>query len=168
MDASDAPAAAILVADVVGYSRLMETDESGTLKAVKERKSAVLEPIAAAHGGRIVKEMGDGFLIEFGSAAGAVAGALEFQRRSAEENEPLPADRRIVLRIGVNLGDVIEEGGDIFGEGVNIAARLEGLAVPGGVCISGKVYDEVQGKLPATFEDMGEQTVKNISRPVRA
>ena len=159
---------AILVADVVGYSRLMEADEGGTLAALKERRASVFEPVAAAHSGRIVKEMGDGFLIEFGSAAGAVAGALEFQRRSAEENDRLPADRRIVLRIGINLGDVIEEGGDIYGEGVNIAARLESLAEPGGICISAKVHDEVRGKLPATFEDMGEQTVKNISRPVRA
>jgi TolB-like protein len=146
----------------------MEADESGTHATLKARRASVFEPIAGAHGGRIVKEMGDGFLMEFGSAAGAVAGALEFQRRSTEENDPLPAQHRIVLRIGINLGDVIEEGGDIFGEGVNIAARLESLAEPGGVCISAKVYDEVRGKLPAAFEDMGEQTVKNISRPVRA
>jgi adenylate cyclase len=159
---------AVLMADVVGYSRLMETDESGTLAALKTRRASVFEPVAAMHGGRIVKEMGDGFLIEFGSAAGAVAGALEFQRRSAQENERLPATSRIVFRIGINLGDVIDESGDIFGEGVNIAARLESLAEPGGVCISAKVHEEVQGKLPATFEDMGEQTVKNISRPVRA
>jgi TolB-like protein len=146
----------------------MEADEAGTVAALRQRRISVFEPVAAAHGGRIVKEMGDGFLIEFGSAAGAVGSALEFQRRSAEENDQVPAHCGIVLRIGINLGDVIEEGGDIFGEGVNIAARLEGLAEPGGVCISAKVYDEVQGKLPAVFEDMGEQTVKNISRPVRA
>jgi TolB-like protein/class 3 adenylate cyclase len=158
---------AILVADVVGYSRLMEADESGTVAALKDRRSSILQPIAGAHGGRIIKEMGDGFLMEFGSAAGAVAGALEVQRRSAEENDRLSPNRRIVLRIGVNLGDIIDERGDIFGEGVNIAARLESMAEPGGVCISGKVYTEIEGKLPATFDDLGEQTVKNIARPIR-
>ena len=147
---------AILVADVVGYSRLMEVDESGTLAALKDRKFLILEPIASANGGRIVKEMGDGFLMEFGSAAGAVASALDGQRRSAEENERLSPDRRILLRIGVNLGDIIDQRGDIFGDGVNIAARLENMAEPGGVCISAKVYNEIEGKLPATFDDLGE------------
>jgi TolB-like protein/class 3 adenylate cyclase len=162
------PLAAVLMADVVGYSRLMETDEVGTLAALKQRRVAVLEPTVRAPGGRIVKIMGDGVLVEFASALNAVAGALELQRRMAEANEALPEDRRIVLRIGINLGDVIGEGGDIYGDGVNIAARLEALAEPGGVCISANVFEEVCGKLASTFGELGEQTVKNLSRPVRA
>ncbi len=125
-------------------------------------------PLVGAHGGRVVKLIGDGILIEFGSAVNAAAAALDLQRQMAEANAPLPDDRRIVFRIGINLGDVIGEGEDIYGEGVNIAARLEGLAEPGGVCISGKVHEEVRGKLDCAFEDMGEQSVKNIARPVRA
>jgi TolB-like protein/class 3 adenylate cyclase len=160
--------AAVLIADVVGYSRLMEEDEAGTLAALTERRASILEPTVRAHAGRIVKVMGDAMLIEFGSAVNAVAGALELQRKMAEANEPLPDTRRIVLRVGINLGDVIGEGEDIYGEGVNIAARLEALAEPGGTCISAKVHEEVHGKLSCTFEDMGEQTVKNIARPVRA
>lgn len=160
--------AAVLMADVVGYSRLMEADEAGTLVTLRERRKSVLEPTVRAHGGRIVKIIGDGVLIEFGSAVNAVAAALELQRNMSEANGSLPDDRRIVLRIGINLGDVIGEGADIYGEGVNIAARLEGLSEPGGVCISAKVHDEVAGKLDCNFEDMGEQTVKNIVRPIRA
>jgi adenylate cyclase len=160
--------AAVLMADVVGYSRLMEADEVGTLAALKERQTSVVEPTIRARGGRIVKVMGDGMLIEFGSAVNAVASALELQQKSAEANALLPEGSRIVLRIGINLGDVIGEGTDIYGEGVNIAARLESLAEPGGLCISGKVHDEVDGKLDCIIEDMGEQAVKNISRPVRA
>ena len=160
--------AAVLIADVVGYSRLLEEDEAGTLAALAQQRASILEPIVSAHAGRIVKLMGDGVLIEFGSAVNAVAGALELQRRMAEANEPLPKTRQIILRIGINLGDVIGEGEDIYGEGVNIAARLEALAEPGGTCISAKVHEEVHGKLNCTFEDMGEQTIKNIARPVRA
>ncbi len=160
--------AAVLMADVVGYSRLMEADEAGTLVALRERRTGILDPTVRARGGRIVKIIGDGVLIEFGSAVNAVAAALELQRNMAEANAPLPDDRRIVLRIGINLGDVIGEGSDIYGEGVNIAARLERLSEPGGVCISAKIYEEVNGKLDCSFEDMGEQTVKNIARPVRA
>jgi len=160
--------AAVLMADVVGYSRLMEEDEAGTLTALKERRKSVLEPIIRAHGGRVVKVMGDGVLVEFASAVNAVAGALELQRQMAAANEPLPSARRIVLRIGINLGDVIGEGADIYGEGVNVAARLEAFAEPGGSCISAKVYEEVRSKLDCSVEDLGEQTVKNISRPVRA
>jgi TolB-like protein/class 3 adenylate cyclase len=159
--------AAIVMADVVGYSRLMEADEAGTHAALTEWRTAVVEPTVRGHGGRIVKLMGDGLLIEFGSAVNAVAGAVELQQKMADANGLLPEGRRIVLRIGINLGDVIGEGEDIYGEGVNIAARLESLAEPGGICISGKVHDEVNGKLAAIFEDMGEQTVKNITRPVR-
>ena len=160
--------AAVLMADVVGYSRLMEADEAGTLAALKQRRIAIFEPIVRDHGGRIVKLMGDGALVEFASAVNAVAGALELQRRMAEADAPLPADRRIALRIGINLGDVIGDGGDIYGDGVNIAARLETLAEPGGICITANVCDEVRGKLAAAFEDLGEQQVKNLTRPVRA
>src|SRR5437868_3069925 len=123
--------AAILAADVVGYSRLMEEDEAGTLATLRERRNAILDPTVRAHGGRVVKVMGDGVLVEFSSAVNAVAGALELQRKMAEANEGLPDQRRIVLRIGLNLGDVISEGSDIYGDGVNIAARLETLAEPG-------------------------------------
>ena len=160
--------AAILMADVVGYSRLIEADEAGTLAALKERRASVFNPTIRSHGGRIVKVMGDGVLVEFASAVNAVAAAAELQHKMAEANTALPVARRITLRIGINLGDVIGEGGDILGEGVNIAARLEALAEPAGICISGKVHEEVRGKLALAFEDMGEQTVKNIVRPVRA
>jgi len=159
--------AAITVADVVGYSRLMEADEAGTLAALKERRKAILEPIVRARGGRVVKVMGDGVLIEFASALNAVNAALELQGKMAEANEALPDNRHIVLRIGINLGDVIGEGTDIYGDGVNIAARLEALAEPGGLCISGKVHDEVRGKIDLAFADLGEQKLKNIARPVR-
>ena len=133
--------AAIAVADVVGYSRLMEADEVGTLAALKQRRTEILEPAVRAHGGRIVKLMGDGVLIEFASAVNAVKAALELQAKFAEANGALPESRRIVLRIGINLGDVIGEGSDIYGDGVNIAARLEALAEPGGICISAKVHE---------------------------
>ena len=128
--------AAILVADVVGYSRLMEIDEVGTLSALRSRRTAILEPTVRAHAGRIVKVMGDGVLVEFGSAVNAVAGAVDLQRKMADANENLPEARRIILRIGINLGDVIGEGSDVYGEGVNVAARLETLAEPGSICIS--------------------------------
>jgi adenylate cyclase len=160
--------AAVLVADVVGYSRLMEADEAGTLAALKERRASSVGPVLSQHGGRIVKEMGDGFLVEFGSAVNAVEAALALQGRMAEANEPVPEARRVVLRIGINLGDLIIEGADIYGDGVNIAARLEPLAEPGGICVSAKVHDEVHGKLACSFQDMGEQAVKNIARPIRA
>jgi adenylate cyclase len=160
--------AAIAVADVVGYSRLMEADEAGTLAALKERRKAMLEPTVRDHGGRIVKFMGDGVLIEFASAVNAVDAALELQAKMAEANQSVTDDRRILLRIGVNLGDVIGEGSDIYGDGVNIAARLEALAEPGGICVSAKVHDELRGKGNHAFEDMGEVELKNIVRPVRA
>jgi TolB-like protein/Tfp pilus assembly protein PilF len=160
--------AAVVVADVVGYSRLMEADEAGTLAALRERRKAILEPVVRALGGRVVKLMGDGALIEFASAVNAVAAALELQEKFSGANAPLAEDRRIVLRIGINLGDVVGEGSDIYGDGVNIAARLEALAEPGGICISAKVHDEVRGKLDAAFEDMGERQLKNIVQPVRA
>ena len=159
--------AAIVVADVVGYSRMMEADETGTLTALKQRRVQVLEPVVRSHGGRIVKLMGDGVLLEFASAVNAVAGALELQREMARYNADLSQSRQIVLRIGINLGDVIGEGSDVYGDGVNIAARLESLASPGGICISAKVREEMRGKVDAALEDLGEQKLKNISLPVR-
>lgn len=158
--------AAIVVADVVGYSRLMEADEAGTLAALKQRRAAILEPVIKAHGGRVVKLMGDGVLVEFASAVNAVKAALELQGKFAGANDGVAEDSRIVLRIGINLGDVIGEGSDIYGDGVNIAARLEGLAEPGGICVSQNMRLQVRGKAGVTFEDMGEQTLKNIAEPV--
>jgi adenylate cyclase len=159
--------AAILAADVVGYSRLMEQDEAGTLAALKERRKAILDPLMAVHRGRIVKVMGDGVLVEFSSAVNAVACAVELQKRMAAANDGLPEERRILLRVGINLGDVLVEGGDLYGDGVNVAARLEGLADPGGICVSAKVHDEVCRKLDVLFDDAGEQTLKNMAEPLR-
>jgi TolB-like protein/class 3 adenylate cyclase len=158
--------AAILVADVVGYSRLMAADEAGTLAALKDRRKAILDPVLRANGGRIVKVMGDGVLVEFASAVKAAEAAVELQQRSAAANADMAEDRRILLRIGINLGEVIGEASDIYGDGVNIAARLEPLAEPGGICISAKVFEEIRGKTGLSFESMGEQTLKNIDRPV--
>ena len=160
--------AAIVVLDVVGFSRLMGADETGTLASLKERWALILEPVVAQHGGRVVKFMGDGALIEFPSAVNAVNSAVELQSKFTAANAALPETRRIVLRIGVNLGDVIGEGSDIYGDGVNIAARLETLAEPGGIMVSGTMHDHVMGKVDILFEDMGEQELKNIAKPVRA
>ena len=159
--------AAILAADVVGYSRLMEHDEAGTLAALKARRHDVLAPLVAQHNGRVVKVMGDGVLVEFGSAVDAVQCAVELQKGFAGANEGVAETSCIVLRIGINLGDVIVEGSDIYGDGVNVAARLEGLTEPGGIYISGSVYDQVTGKLALAFDDLGERTLKNIAKPVR-
>jgi TolB-like protein/class 3 adenylate cyclase len=159
--------AAILAADVVGYSRLMEQDEAGTLSALKARRNEVLVPTVVQHNGRVVKVMGDGVLVEFGSAVNAVQCAVELQRAFTEVNQGVPEDQRIVLRIGINLGDVIVEGSDLYGDGVNVAARLEGLAEPGGIYISGSVYEQVTGKLMLAFDDLSEHTLKNIMKPVR-
>jgi adenylate cyclase len=160
--------AAILAADVVGYSRLMGQDEAGTLQALKAVRAELIDPKIAAHKGRIFKATGDGLLVEFPSVVNAVACAVDIQREMAARNADLPDDRQIQLRIGVNLGDVIAEGEDIFGDGVNVAARLEGIASPGGVAISGTVRDHLGSRLDVQFDDMGEQTLKNIERPVRA
>src|SRR5262245_55824720 len=159
--------AAILAADVVGYSRLMGQDEGGTLAALKARRKEVLEPVVARHRGRIFKVTGDGVLIEFGSAVNAVQCAVELQQGMAAANSGLPEDRRIVLRMGVNLGDVMIEGSDLYGDGVNVAARLEAITEPGGICISRKVHDEVRSRLSLAFDDLGEQQFKNIASPVR-
>ena len=160
--------AAILAADVVGYSRLMGQDEQGTLERLKAHRKEFIEPLLAEHRGRIVNLAGDGALCEFASVVEAVACAVAIQEGMAGRELDLPAAERIRFRIGVNVGDVIVEGEDIYGDGVNVAARLEGRAEPGGVCVSGKVYDEVRGKLDLGFEDLGELALKNIARPVRA
>jgi adenylate cyclase len=159
--------AAILAADVVGYSGLMESDEIGTLDRLKALRREVFAPITAEFGGRIFKLTGDGALAEFGSAADAVNSAVAVQRMLGERNAALPKDSRIELRIGISLGDVIVEGSDLYGNGVNVAARMEGLADPGGVCISGNVYEHVTHSNDLEFEDLGDQTVKNIDRPIR-
>ncbi len=159
--------AAILAADVVGYSRLMEIDEAGTLGALKAHREALIDPAIAERRGRIVKLMGDGSLVEFASVVDAVSCALAIQEGMAERNEGVPENRRMAFRIGVHLGDVIVEGDDLYGDGVNVAARLEGLAEPGGVCISQQAFDQVETKLDLAYEDLGEQQVKNIARPVR-
>ena len=160
--------AAILAADVVGYSRLMEANEERTMAALKHHRREFFDPTMAKHGGRIFKVMGDGFLVEFGSVVSAARCAVEIQRGMAARNEGMPQDQRIIFRIGVNLGDVMVEGADLNGDGVNVATRLEGLADPGGICISAKVHAEVGDKLETTFIDMGEQILKNITRPVHA
>jgi adenylate cyclase len=158
---------AILAADVAGYSRLMGADEEGTHERLKAHRVALVDPKIAEHHGRIVKTTGDGLLVEFPSVVDAVRCAVDVQCGMVEQNAAISADERIEFRIGINLGDVIAEGGDIFGDGVNIAARLEALAEPGGICISRTVRDHIRDKLAYRFDDMGEQQVKNIARPVR-
>jgi adenylate cyclase len=160
--------AAILATDVVGYSRLMEQDEAGTLAILKSRRKTVLEPVVARHQGRIFKITGDGALVEFASAVNAVRCAIELQNGMAVANAAQSRDQVIVLRVGVNLGDVIVESSDLYGEGVNVAARLESIAEPGGICISAKVHDEVSHKLNLDCEDLGRQQFKNVETPVRA
>src|SRR5205085_5397189 len=159
--------AAILAADVVGYSRLMGQDETGTLDRMRELRRELIDPEVAEHKGRIVKTTGDGILIEFPSVVEAVACAVAVQRGMAERNVSAPEDQRIVFRIGINLGDIIVEGEDIHGDGVNVAARLEALAEPGGICLSGTVRDHIGDRLDLMFDDLGEQGLKNIARPVR-
>ena len=160
--------AAILAADVAGYSRLMGEDEEGTLERLKKHRRELVDPKIAEHHGRIVKTTGDGLLVEFASVVDAVRCAVDVQREMAVRNIGVPADRCIEFRIGINVGDIIIDEGDIFGDGVNVAARLEALAEPGGICVSRVVRDQVRDKLDFAFEDMGEQRVKNITRPVRA
>src|SRR5437899_2722245 len=159
--------AAILHADVVGFSRLMGEDEAGPHQALGELRRAV-GPLIAAHGGRIVGTAGDSLLADFSSAVDALSCAVEMQRAARAINDPVPPERRLELRIGVNLGDVIIDGDDIFGDGVNIAARLEALAQPGTVCISHTVYEHVRNKLDLDYRPLGSHRVKNIAEPVRA
>src|SRR6266436_5900091 len=158
---------AILAADVVGYSRLMGANESGTLATLDALRTDFVNPKISEHQGRIVKLTGDGMLVEFPSVVNAVACAAELQRGIRKRNAGASQDQRIEFRIGVNVGDVIVQGEDIFGDGVNVAARLESIATPGGITISGPVRDHIGKRLDLTFEDMGEQTLKNIERPVR-
>jgi adenylate cyclase len=158
---------AVLAADVVGYSRLMERDEEGTLAALKAHRAVLIDPKIAEHHGRIVKLSGDGILVEFASLIDAVRCAVEIQNGMARRNADVPKDLRIVFRVGINLGDVIVEGDDIYGDGVNVAARLEALAEPGGICISGTSHDMIQGRIDVPFRDLGAHEVKNIARPVR-
>jgi adenylate cyclase len=159
--------AAILTADVAGYSRLMGTDEEGTLAALKACRRELIDPKIAEHRGRIVKTTGDGLLVEFASAVDAVRCALDIQRAIAERNVNIPDDRRIEFRIGINVGDIIVDEGDIYGDGVNIAARIEPLAEPGAVCLSDSAYQQIKGKLSLNVTDTGERQLKNISQPVR-
>jgi class 3 adenylate cyclase len=158
---------AILAADVASYSRLMGIDEVGTARILREHR-AVTDALVATHGGRIVKTTGDGLLFEFPSVVDAVECAVAVQAVMAERNEGIPQDRRMLFRIGINLGDILIQGDDILGDGVNIAARLEGIAEPGGICISAAAYEQVVGKVAIEFTDLGEQNLKNIARPVRA
>src|SRR5580693_2684449 len=158
---------AILAADVAGYSRLMGTDEEGTFRRLQAHLRELINPKITEQRGRVVKNTGDGFLSEFASVVDAVRCAVEVQQGMAERNAVTSPEERIEIRMGINLGDVIAEGEDIFGDGVNIAARLEALAEPGGIYVSRVVRDQVRDKLDYTFEDLGEQQVKNIARPVR-
>ena len=160
--------AAVLAADVAGYSRLMGADEEGTLARLKAVRKALVDPAIASHRGRIVKTTGDGMLVEFASAVDAVRCAVEVQRGMAEQNADVPQDARIEFRIGIHVGDIIIDDNDIFGDGVNIAARLEGIAEPGGICISDDAYRQIRGKVEIACDDLGPQTLKNIAEPMRA
>ena len=159
--------AAILAADVAGYSRLMGADEEGTLGRLKALRAELIDPRIAGHKGRIVKTTGDGLLVEFASVVDALRCAAEVQTAMAESNAPLSADRRIEFRIGINVGDIVVEDDDIFGDGVNIAARLEGLAESGGICVSARVQEDAAGRLDLAFEDIGEQNAEE-HRPTGA
>ena len=159
--------AAVLAADVAGYSRLIGADEAGTLAAFKTIKADLFDPTLAAHHGRLVKTTGDGFLAEFSSVVDALHCATEVQAQMAERNATVSTDKRIDFRIGINVGDIVVEDGDIFGDGVNVAVRLEGVAEPGGICVSARVQEDAAGKLNLCFDDMGEQQLKNIARLVR-
>src|SRR6476661_123962 len=160
--------AAVLAADVVGYSRLMEVDEAGTLARLKTVRLELIDPAVASCKGRIIKTTGDGILVEFQSVTEALGCAVDFQERMARRNRDMPAARALLFRIGINLGDVIVEDGDIFGDGVNVAARLETMAEPGGICISSAVRDQIGDRLNIGYAELGEQQVKSISRPIRA
>jgi len=161
--------AAILAADVVGYSRLAGSDEDRTLARLRALRSDLIDPTIAVHSGRVVKRTGDGTLVEFRSVVDAVRCAIELQNAMLERNAGVPPDRRIEFRVGIHIGDIVEESdGDLMGDGVNIAARLEGIAEPNGICLSGAAYEQVRDKLKEEFEDLGDKDLKNIARPVRA
>ena len=167
-EAAERKLTTILAADVAGYSRLIGEDEEGTLARLGAVRRELIDPQIAAHHGRIVKTTGDGLLVEFASVVGAVRCAVAVQRAMAAREAPLPEDRRIIFRVGINLGDIVVEDGDIFGDGVNIAARLEGIAEPGGICLSASAHEQVRGKIDVEFADLGDQSLKNIARPIRA
>src|SRR5215467_14176683 len=158
--------AAILAADIAGYSRLMGADEAGTLARLKEYRRELIDPKNKQYHGRVVKTTGDGILIEFPSVVDAISCAIEVQQGMRERNANIPPEKRIQFRIGINLGDVIIEGRDLYGDGVNIAARLEGLAEPGGICISQTVLNHARGKIAFDVEDLGERALKNIVQPI--
>ena len=160
--------AAVLAADMVGFSRLMEVDEVGTLARLKTHRIELIDPAIAKNHGRIIKTTGDGMLVEFGSAVDAVRCAVEVQRGMANDNIDVPEAKRIEFRIGIHVGDIIIDDNDIFGDGVNIAARLEGIADPGGICISDDAHRQIRGKIEIAYDDMGHQSLKNISEPMRA
>jgi len=160
--------AAVLAADIAGYSRLMGVDEEGTLARLKAARKTLVDPTIAAHRGRIVKTTGDGMLVEFASAVDATRCAIAVQHGMAEHNNGVPQDLRIEFRIGIHVGDIIIDDNDIFGDGVNIAARLEGIAEPGGICLSDDAYRQIRGKVDISVDDMGPQTLKNIAEPMRA
>jgi adenylate cyclase len=159
--------AAILAADVAGYSRLIGADEEGTLNRLRSIRAEFIDPKITEHRGRIVKTTGDGLLVEFSSVVDALRCATQWQHGMDERNAAAPGDNRIEFRIGVHQGDIVVEDDDIFGDGVNVAARLEGLAEPGGICVSARVQEDAAGRLDLTFDDLGEQSLKNIARPVR-
>src|SRR6185436_11918859 len=161
--------AAILAADVAGYSRLAAADEERTLARLRALRSDLIDPTIAVHHGRVVKRTGDGVLVEFRSVVDAVRCAIEVQTAMLERNAGVPPDRRIEFRIGIHIGDIVEESdGDLMGDGINIAARLEGIAEPNGICLSGAAYEQVRDKLKVGFEDIGDKELKNIARSVRA
>jgi adenylate cyclase len=159
--------AAIFAADVVGYSRVTGADEEGTLERLRALRREMIDPTVREHRGRIVKTIGDGMLVEFASVVDAVRCAIAVQRGMAWRNTEVSSEKRIQFRIGINLGDVVAEGDDLFGDGVNVAARLEGIAEPGGICLSRAAYDQARGKIDLAARDMGEQKLKNIAEPVR-
>jgi adenylate cyclase len=167
-DRAERRLAAILAADVAGNSRLIGADEGGSLRALKAIRAELIDPKIAEHRGRLVKTAGDGLLVEFGSVVDALRCAIEVQRAMTERNSAVLPDERIEFRVGINVSDIVVEDGEIFGGGVNIAARLEGLAEPGGICVSARVQEDAAGRLDLAFEDMGEQVLRNIARPMRA
>src|SRR3984957_20722479 len=166
-DQVDRRLAAIFAGDIAGYSRLMGADEERTLRQLKAHRKELVDPKITEHRGRIVKTTGDGILVEFVSVVDAVRCAVDIQRGMAERNAGVPPDERIEFRIGINVGDIIFDGNDIFGDGVNVAARVENECEPGGVCLSGSAFEQVRGKTGITFDELGERLLKNIDRPVR-
>ena len=158
--------AAILAADVAGYSRLIGADEQETLSRLRAIRAEIVDPLVAQYRGRIVKTTGDGLLVEFTSVVDALQCATEIQVVMTERNTGIDTEKRIELRMGINMGDVVVEDGDVFGDGVNVAARLEGLANPGGICVSSRVQEDAAGRLDIAFDDLGKQNLKNIARPV--